>query len=54
MYTKVIDVLMQLRLSSTMPAQFEHGERCDGSNIWASVDIIPKQFENGGKIRNLD
>ena len=31
----------------TMPANFENGEKCDGSKILASVHTIPVQFENG-------
>ena len=32
-----------------MPANFENGEKSDGSKIWASVHTIPAQFENGRK-----
>ena len=32
-----------------IPARFENGDKCDGSEIWASVHTMPEQFENGTK-----
>ena len=34
-----------------MLAHFENGEKCDGSKTWASVHMMPEQFEN---VRKLD
>ena len=32
-----------------MPAPFENGENCDGSNIWASVHTMPEQLKKNGR-----
>ena len=38
--------ILKLYCVHTMPAQFENGEKCDGSKTGASVHTIPEQFGN--------